>query len=535
MRIEYHSYSFTLLTVLLLLTLPSESEGDVEHRYGYDILHYDVSLEVMEDVHRVSGSVGILFKACTTGIETIELDIVSMEVDSAWIHYAPLDFVQNDSSVTVFLRDHIDAGDTSSVWLSFSGIPGRSADLEAGFYWDTCFCNHPVYFFYGMEPASCRFLFPCRDVIDDKTSMTTTVTVSDTLTALAPGMLVEMETFDGCRTFTWQMSRDIPLYSWGLVISDFTVFEDDAYGWIRYYAFDDQTWVLDSVFNNVDLMMDCFQEIYGRYPWDHNLNFPCTPYPLFGEQVTMPYICIPLENYVSHELAHQWWGNLVTEADWNEIWLAEGMATYSEALWDEWMYGSKRYFSSMTATMRDYLNSRENFPIVPAADLWTFTTYNKAASVIHMLRHVTGDDAFFAGLRLFLEANAYGSVTSVDFREAFETASGQDLNWFFDQWLYQVGCPEYSLSCSICQNGQNWEVEAVIQQVQTAGPMFAMPVDLLVTGADEDSLLTIWNDSESDTLNLSLRFQPKRIQLDPFRWILRRDMLSQPKKRKGSP
>ncbi len=521
-----------ILPAVMLSPSPLPAGGALAPEGGFfDVLHYDLSFEVFEDVQRINGSTELIFAAGGDGLDSLVLDLVSLQLDSVRDDDIPLRFRQDKRTVTVFLSEHLDSGDTASVRLWFAGTPGRNRELEAGFYWDQCFMEHPVYMFYGMEPASCRFMFPCRDVINDKATITTEITVNDTLTAVSPGMLVQMETAGGRNTFTWSIMKEMPLYTWGLVISDFYVTEDDEYSWIKYYGFEEYPELVDRIFGDVDLMMDCFREFYGPYPWDHNLNFPFTAAGLFGEHNTMPYVCIPLDTYVAHEISHMWWGNLVTESDWNEIWLAEGMATYSEALWKEWMYGEKFYHIQMGYSMESYLASGENLPMVPAEEyLWSSTTYYKGASVVHMLRHVLGDDAFFEGLRTFLRDNAYGSVNTDDLRCAFETVSGMDLDWFFQQWVYQRGYPDYRISWTSLQDGEAWDIRLCIEQVQTVGPVFRMPVDVLVHGEDEDSLFVHWNDEESDTVAIAVTFRPVSIHLDPDRWILRSIPLIKPKK-----
>lgn len=514
---------FTLLCPMILIAMDSLQMEDGD----FDVLHYDLSLEVMEDVHLISGSVEITFVVVGNDLDSLLLNLVSLQMDSAKHGDESLNFRQDKRTVTLILPQHLNPGDTASVLLSFSGTPGRSRELEAGFYWDLCFREHPVYMFYGMEPASCRYMFPCRDVIDDKATFFTEITVSDTLIALAPGRLMEVETLGERKTFRWNMPLEMPLYTWGLVISDFTVSEDEEYAWIKYYGFEEYSELIDYIFENVNLMIDCFEKLYGSYPWNHDLNFPITPGGLYGEHNTMPYTFIPREDYVSHELSHMWWGNLVTESDWSEIWLAEGMATYSEALWKEWMYGDKYYEIHMNTVMEDYLDSGEHSPIVPAEGyLWTSTSYDKGASVIHMLRHVLGDEQFFEGLRTFLSDNAYGSVDTEDFMAAFESISGMDLDWFFGQWVFGRGIPDYRISWSSRQGERVWEVQLCIRQVQTVDSIFAMPVDIVVYGEGNDSLFVLWNDEELDTFNLITEFQPVSVVLDPNRWILRAGLLN---------
>ncbi len=243
----------------------------------------------------------------------------------------------------------------------------------------------------------------------------------------------------------------------------------------------------------------------------------------FCEHNTLPFTCISFETYVAHELSHHWWGNFVTEADWPEMWLSEGFASYSQAAWEEWRYGDDAYHDFMLETMQYFMETGEMFPIVPAEDYWCPTVYDKGSCVVHMLRHVVGDEAFWSALQSYLADNAYGSTTTEDLIEAFETEYGSDLDWFFDTWVYDWGYPDYELGWSSEQAGSVWQVEVTIEQVQTVGPVFTMPVDLLIEGPAEDSLVVMWNDQQIDTQSFTVAFQPTSVELDPDDWILHSD------------
>ena len=184
-------------------------------------------------------------------------------------------------------------------------------------------------------------------------------------------------------------------------------------------------------------------------------------------------------------------------------------------------YGEAAYADYTLETMQSYLNSGQMFPIVPAEDYWTNTVYKKGGSVMHMLRHVLGDDVFFDGLRSYLSVNAYGSTTTADLITAFEAEYGDDLNWFFDTWVYDWGYPNYQLLWDYQQAGSQWDVDITINQIQTIGPVFEMPVDLLIEGTSEDTLIVMWNDVVSDNQIFTVDFEPVSVTLDPNNWILR--------------
>lgn len=525
-----------LIIIALISTLPLSDASynskidvcsyDLNTRgsHSFDVLHYDVSLELFEALEEISGVVGIHFQSQENGLDQITLDIIALSVDSVWGSLGTLTFQQVDSTVSVDLFSPLNTGDTCTVWLSYAGSPSNNGG--AGFFWNQPLGTHDTHFSVGMEPESGRWIFPCWDDIYDKASIDAHITVNDTLFAASCGELVEVEPGSGTITYHWSHPEEISLYIWAMVVSDYIVVDDTTYSWIKYYVPEEYIGSIEDIFGNVDLMLDCFQEIYCAYPWNENLGFPFVMAVFLCEHNTIPFTLISIESYVAHEISHHWWGNLVTEEDWSEIWLAEGFATYSQAIWEEWQYGTEFYNEFMLETMQWYLNSGEMFPIVPAEDYWTYTTYNKGASVVHMLRHVLGEDAFWNGMKGYLADNAYGSTTTSDLITAFESSSMQELDWFFDTWVYDWGYPSYQLSWGSEQSGSEWDVEITIEQVQTVGPVFVMPVDLYIEGASDDSLVVMWNDLQTDIETFTVDFEPQSVTLDPDNWILRTGLLT---------
>jgi aminopeptidase N len=487
--------------------------------HSFDVLHYDLSLELFEGIQELGGVVGVTFTSQEAGLDQIMLDIIALSVSAAWDASGALPFVQLDSTVVIDLSAPLEPGESGTVWVAFSGSPSNNG--LSGFFWYDDFGVYDTHYSVGMEPISGSWIFPCWDDIYDKASIDAHITVSDSLFAASCGELVSVEPHAGTTTYNWSHPQDISLYVWALVVSEYIVVPDETYGWIKYYTMPEYVGMIEENFGKVHLMLDCFEESFGEYPWGENLGFPFVYAACGCEHNTLPFVCVDLEDVVAHEVAHQWWGNFVTEASWPEIWLSEGLAQYSRAVWEGWEYGHAYYHAQMYNIMHSYLLSGELFPIVPAEEYWSSTTYNKGASVIHMLRHVTGETVFWNAIQGYLADNAYESTTTEDLQASFESAWGQDLDWFFDTWVYDWGYPDYLLSWTSQQAGSDWELEVTIEQVQTVGPVFTMPVDLLVGGTPDDSLVVMWNDQQLDTEVFTLPFQPLSVTLDPGNWILR--------------
>jgi hypothetical protein len=273
-------------------------------------------------------------------------------------------------------------------------------------------------------------------------------------------------------------------------------------------------------------MLAVFASLYGEYPfleekyghaeflWGGGMEHQtCTSLGTWNEWV------------IAHEAAHMWWGDYVTCNDFHHIWMNEGFASYSEALWDENAYGMESYFNEMQASK--YLGPGTVY--VPDTSDWnrifsSNLSYNKASWVLHMLRHVVGDATFFDILSAYYHdpARAYGTVTTEQFRDICEAVWGGDLDWFFHQWIYEEYYPEYSFRWwKSAAAGNTWDVSLTVDQLQTNN-IFKMPVDVEIRSATSDTATSVvWDSLATQTFVVNVPFEPAVVLLDPGDWILK--------------
>jgi len=235
----------------------------------------------------------------------------------------------------------------------------------------------------------------------------------------------------------------------------------------------------------------------------------CTSFGFWGEWV------------YAHELAHQWWGDLVTLAEWADIWLNEGFATYSDALWQENLYGSEGLKTRMAEFKDIYFNNHTGpeHPIYnpPEGHLFCVIEYEKAAWVLHMLRFVVGDDEFWKILKKYAQDYAYSNATTDNFRDVCEQVYGADLEWFFNQWIYEAGYPTYQFGWgSLGQNG----ARVVIKQMQENLPLFKMPVELQFILPSRTVKKVVWVGEKNNTFDFLFQESPVNVLFDPDAWIL---------------
>jgi len=224
---------------------------------------------------------------------------------------------------------------------------------------------------------------------------------------------------------------------------------------------------------------------------------------------------------VAHELAHQWWGDLVTLTAWEDIWLNEGFATYSDALWVENLYGLEGLKSRMIDFRDIYFNHHEGQEHAiydpPLGHLFCEIEYEKGAWVLHMLRFVVGDDNFWQILKEYAQLYAYSNARTEDFHAVCEQIYGADLTWFFEQWIYGIGYPVYQFGWGFSDRNK---VRIVINQIQEEFPLISMPVELefILSSGTEKKL--VWVNEEKNIFEFDFQEKPLNVLFDPDSWIL---------------
>jgi len=318
-----------------------------------------------------------------------------------------------------------------------------------------------------------------------------------------------------------------------LAISNYVVF-DDYFGYapaesmrVVCYAYPEHEVGARLDFTNTIRMLEIYSDLFGLYP------FVDEKYGMaeFGWSGGMEHqTCTSMGSVffagttrrddwvVAHELAHQWWGDLVTPAEWADVWLNEGFATYAEALWVEETAGAD--------SMRIYMSGwRPSWgfsgTLYDPEILFGATVYRKGGWVLHMLRGVMGDEKFFAALRDYgsEESFGYGNATTADFQRVCEDHYGGSLEWFFAEWVYDEGEPVYAYYWSTAGAGTDAGVDLSIRQVQT-GRIFGMPIDVKFTFASGDTTVTVWNDRAVTQHHFAFGREVVGVVLDPDQWIL---------------
>jgi aminopeptidase N len=354
------------------------------------------------------------------------------------------------------------------------------------------------------ETQSSSCWFPTVDQPNQRMTQEISLTVEDQFKTLSNGLLItSKKNPDGSRTDTWRQSLPAAPYLTMLAVGDFAVVSDTWHGKaIDYYVEPKYKNTAKAVFGHTPEMMEFYSKKLGvEFPWEKYSQIAVRDYvsgamenttaTVHGaaiqatrrELLDNPYETS--ESVIAHELFHHWFGDYVTCESWSNLPLNESFANYSQYLWAEYKYGADAAALVQQQDLAHYLEEAESkreplirYHYANREDMFDRHSYEKGGRVLHMLRKYVGDEAFFAALNRYLNKNKYTAVEISDLRTAFEETTGEDLQWFFDQWFMQRGHPELKVSHTY-SNGQ---VLLHVQQTQDTlfQPVFRLPVTVTV-------------------------------------------------------
>jgi len=402
------------------------------------------------------------------------------------------------------------------------------------------------------EPESARCWFPCLDSPTDRLTSEIVATVPAEWVVLSNGTLQGDPTKQGAtRTWHWKQDQTHVPYLLSVVAGDFEVLEQEWEGIpVQSYVPRGRLGDARRSFEKTPAMMKYFSEQIGfRYPWPKYAQICVDEYNWGGMEHTSA-TTLNLETLhdarahedvssiglVAHELAHQWWGDLVTCKDWGELWLNEGFATYFATLWtehdeglDEAAWERRNEAAGYRSEDAGYRRSIVNYRYGKPEQMFDSHSYPKAGRVLHMLRYELGDDLFWRSLNLYITAHQYRTVETANLRIAIEEASGEALNWFFEQWLYRAGHPEFQVDWHWDEARKEVIVQVrQTQKVDAETPVFRTSADLELGFGAESELRRVHLTKAEETLHFPSPRRPTRVCFDPADWILKTLKTSQP-------
>jgi aminopeptidase N len=531
------------LALLLSCTLTaSAAHADTYPRQaGVDVLHYAFTLELQDQHDRIAGSAAIDVLFTRDGETSLRFDLVSrdaatgkgMAVEGVTANGAGLAHVHRDNVLTVTLPRPSTRGQRLRVEVAYTGEPALGLKIADNKYGDRTF-------FSDNWPNRARHWLPTVDHPYDKATAEMTVTAPAHYQVVSNGLLIEQTDLPGSRRRThWRQSVPIAPWLYVLGVARFAVQHLDTFQGKAI-----QTWVYaqdrDKGFYDFAVPTKAALEFYtdkvGPFAYEKLANVQSNSVSggmeaasaiFYSESSVVGDRNERWRNVVIHEIAHQWFGNAVTESDWDDVWLSEGFATYFTLLFIEHQYGRDEFLRGLAASRERILAFDKEQPDYRVVhdnldDMSKVTTgqiYQKGAWILHMLRGVIGDEAFWSGIRSYYQAHMNGHATTADFRGAMERASGRDLRQFFEQWLTRGGLVRLS---------GDWQHDArtgvvTIRLTQTdRSRTFAMPIQVAVyqAGNPVPTISTIEVSGATHEFRLAAPSRPERVVLDPNHLVL---------------
>jgi len=490
---------------------------------GIDVLHYDLHLDFDLPNGTLQGQTVLDIRATNHQLATFSLDAIGLTVTDVNINGTQVAFVAKDTKLIIQLPKSVDYGTTFEVSITYSAAPQPYTS------------PYMPYFSIGMimrgdqvytlnEPDAARTWFPCNDHPSDRATYDFYLRTAST--AIAYGQLVETTpNDDGTQTYHYAMSAPMATYLVEVAVGDYAALDEPTSNGviIRHYVYPDRQEDGRAVFSYTGETLSILADLFGPYPFDTygHIVAPEAGMALETQTLTlMPDSVLDATEeemfaLIAHELAHQWYGNTVTPATWADIWLNEGFATYAEWLAEEQRYGFESAQASRTLAEQALLSDSRTTPLLLPAPAETFgtVTYKQGAWLLHMLRDEIGDDAFFELLRRYVDTYRDRPAGSLDFWRMAEEVSGQDLSWFFDQWLLQGGMPRYTLYWSATTSGADvllcgitpYRLDLPLRFVSAAGQPSTVNLEIRDTPA---------------SASVPLDFAPADLSVDPAQAIL---------------
>lgn len=404
--------------------------------------------------------------------------------------------------------------------------------------------NKPQEIWTQGETQSSSVWYPTIDKPNERMTQEIYMTVDKKYVTLSNGELgYSTDNGDGTRTDYWKMDLPFAPYLSMMAVGEFAVIKDNKWRGreVNYYVEKEYEPYAKAIFGNTPEMLEFFSNKLGvEYPWNKYSqivvrdyvsgameNVSATLHGEFLNRTDREMIDRDNEDVISHELFHQWFGDYVTCESWSNLPLNESFATYGEYLWQEYKYGREAADMHSAESRNGYLAEaeRKQVPLIrfqydDKEDMFDGHSYNKGGQVLHMLRKYVGDDAFFASLKLYLETNKFTPVEIHNLRLAFEKVTGEDLNWFFNQWFLSAGHPQLVIRTVYDEAAKKEKVQ--IKQVQNFSktPLFKIPmfIDLYSEQGAVRKSITITKADE--TFEFTASQKPLLVNVDAEKMLL---------------
>ncbi|MDX2193924.1 MAG: M1 family metallopeptidase [Gemmatimonadales bacterium] len=531
------------LAALAVVAAPPAPLDTYPKNPAIDALNYAFRLELADSTDRIDGELTLDVRFAAAGVRAVRLDLVNasaardgrgMRVAAVTVDGAAVAFIHANDELLVPLAAPSAAEQRARVVVRYAGIPASGLRIGRNRHGERTF-------FSDNWPDRARHWLPTIDHPSDKATSEFIVTAPSRFQVVSNGLQVELTDVPGERRRThWRNTVPIAPWLYVLGVARFAMQRVDTFEgkpietWV--YPQDREAGFADFA-SPTRQVLAFYSDYVGPFAYERLANIQASSVSggmeaasaiLYNEASVTGTRSTRWRNVVIHEIAHQWFGNAVTEADWDDVWLSEGFATYFTLLFIEHAYGRDEFLRGLEASQRTVMAFAAKNPgytiihrnLARMEDVTSSHTYQKGSWTLHMLRGLLGDEAFRRGIRAYYRRHFNANATTADFRRAMEEAAGTDLGWFFEQWLVRPGT--LKVAGRWRYDAAARQVRVTLDQVQEDGSLFRMPMQVAVQlkGQAAPTLHRVQVEGRSTTVTLEAASEPEDVRLDPDRWVL---------------
>ncbi len=548
-RLHIHVRSrlvFLSLAALLAIFVTASSlfaDEPYARSRDYDLQHSKIALRFNLEQKKVLGEVTHSLSVLRDGTAKIVFDSAGLTIRKVTVNKAAAKFETTAEKLIIPLASEARAGDKFEITIRYEGKPTK------GMYFilpDKDYPDRPSQIWTQGESEDTHYYLPTYDYPNDRLTTETILTVPASWITISNGKLISVsDAGKGLKTWYWKESVPSSTYLITVVAGEFDEVKETWHGIpVAYYAPKGRGDRLPLNYGRTPAMMELFSKKFGvDYPWEKYAQVMVDDFVAGGMENSSattntsnslvhpklaPEYFTGEDDLISHELGHQWFGDLVTCKDWGEVWLNEGFATFLEAVWTEAHFGKDQADYERWNGTREWFESTNlwNKPMVrhdfDDSSEFDGNAYGKGGLVLYMLRHQIGEDAFYRAMRHYLETNRGKNVVTADLAKAIEEATQTNVDQFFSQWLYGAGAPKFDLSYTY--DAEKRQVLLTVKQTQKIEGrvgLFRVPVDVEITTASGPKLYNVTVSKDKQTFSLAAESAPLMVLFDKGGHILK--------------
>ena len=489
-----------------------------------DVLHYAIDMTLPNGGKQIAATAELTIVPRATPLESLVLDFGTLTIDGITVDGQTASWTREGERIAIAARRT--TAEPFRVRIAYHGEPADGLVLQA---------NKHGHFgvFADNWPDRAHDWFPSNDHPSDKATVEFRVTAPAAFDVIANGTLVETASLqNGTKRWHWRETTPIPVHCMVIGATEFAIVRAGADEGVElsYWLYPRDRDFGVQQFGRALQMLDFYGQLVGPYPYDKLAIVESST--RFGGMENASAIFLdekvingtrPLESLVAHEIAHQWFGDSVSQRDWRDLWLSEGFATYFGALFFERADGREAFLAAMRKNRDDYL-ARPDLVIRPIYEpgvtdpskILSQLVYRKGAWIVHMLRGVVGDAAFFAAIREYYAAHRDANASTGELRAILERHAKQPLDWFFRQWLDGAGHPVFATKWT----WRRGKLTVDVAQTQP-GTVFRTPAVLEVRNPKGNRRENVVIDERHERFELEADSRPTGVVLDPDEWVLK--------------